>query len=144
MKDKAHFFLGLAAEADARNCRRMSFLIAASNFRVGTRFNCSRFCLSSMDSISQILNFEPESERSLPVSVMRKQIDECAEIVRVLTFNEPDGLTVAAHPGKTEIGIQQPNGSGLTLVTDEFTSYSVREFYRSARLNRHLSPEVVQ
>jgi hypothetical protein len=41
-----HFLLGLAAEAEALNCRRKSFLMAATNFRVGTRFNCSRFSFS--------------------------------------------------------------------------------------------------
>ena len=45
MDSNPHFFLGLAAEADARMVRRMSFLIDASNFLVGTRFN-SLFRLS--------------------------------------------------------------------------------------------------
>ncbi len=34
-----HFFFGLAAAADARMVCRMSFLMLASNFRVGTRFS---------------------------------------------------------------------------------------------------------
>ena len=39
MESKAHFLLGLAADADARIVRRMSFLMLASSLRVGTRFN---------------------------------------------------------------------------------------------------------
>ncbi len=46
MDSKPHFFLGLAADADALSVLRMSLLIEASKVRVGTRFNCSRFCFS--------------------------------------------------------------------------------------------------
>ncbi len=49
MRGKPHFFLGLAAEADARNCLRKSLLIEASNFLVGTlssvAFRLSRFSM---------------------------------------------------------------------------------------------------
>ena len=41
MESKPHFFLGLPADADALMVCRMSFLIAANNFRVGTRFSSS-------------------------------------------------------------------------------------------------------
>lgn len=34
---KSHFFLGLAAEADARNCLRKSLFMDANNLLVGTR-----------------------------------------------------------------------------------------------------------
>ena len=33
---KSYFLLGLAAEADARNCLRKSLFMDASNLRVGT------------------------------------------------------------------------------------------------------------
>jgi hypothetical protein len=36
-----HFFFGFAADADARITFRMSFLMDASNFRVGTFFSKS-------------------------------------------------------------------------------------------------------
>ena len=39
MESNPHFFFGLADAADARIVRRMSFLMLASNFRVGTCFN---------------------------------------------------------------------------------------------------------
>ncbi len=39
MESKPHFFFGLAADADARILCRMSFLMLASNFRVGTCFS---------------------------------------------------------------------------------------------------------
>ncbi len=39
MESNPHFFFGLAAAADSRMVCRMSFLMLASNFRVGTRFN---------------------------------------------------------------------------------------------------------
>jgi transposase-like protein len=45
-EDKPHFFLGLAAEADARNCLRKSFFIDANNFRVGTLRSASSFSFS--------------------------------------------------------------------------------------------------
>jgi hypothetical protein len=41
MESNPHFFLGLLATADARMVRRMSFLIEASSFLVGTRLNSS-------------------------------------------------------------------------------------------------------
>ncbi len=49
MEATGHLFLGLAAEADARNEFRKSRLMLASNFLVGTRFNSSRFCFASME-----------------------------------------------------------------------------------------------
>ncbi len=48
MESKPHFFVDFATEADALNCRLISFLIEASNFRVGTLFNCSLFSFSFM------------------------------------------------------------------------------------------------
>jgi len=45
MESKPHFLFGLAAAADARMVRRMSFLMLASSFRVGTRL--SNFFLPS-------------------------------------------------------------------------------------------------
>ncbi len=39
MESKPHFFLGLAADADARMVCRMSFLMLASNFLVDTCFS---------------------------------------------------------------------------------------------------------
>ena len=47
---KAHFFLGLT-DADARNCRRISCFIEASNFRVGTRFSSGFFGVFAMTLI---------------------------------------------------------------------------------------------
>jgi hypothetical protein len=39
MDSKTHFLLGLAADADTFRAFRMSFLMDASNFLVGTRFS---------------------------------------------------------------------------------------------------------
>lgn len=39
MDSNPHFFFGLAADADALIVLRMSFLMLASNFRMGTRLN---------------------------------------------------------------------------------------------------------
>jgi hypothetical protein len=48
MEANSYLFLGLAAEADARNERRKSTFMLASNFLVGTRFNSSRFVFASI------------------------------------------------------------------------------------------------
>jgi len=48
MEANGYVFLGLAAEADARNDLRKSCLMLASNFLVGTFFSASRFCFASM------------------------------------------------------------------------------------------------
>jgi hypothetical protein len=48
MEATGYFFLGLAAEADARKDFRKSRLMLANSFLVGTRFNSSRFVFSSI------------------------------------------------------------------------------------------------
>ena len=48
MEANHYFFLGLAAEADARKDLRKSRLMLASSFLVGTRFNSSRFSFASI------------------------------------------------------------------------------------------------
>jgi hypothetical protein len=48
MEAKFYFFLGLAAEADARKDLRKSRLMLASNFLLGTRFNSARFSFASI------------------------------------------------------------------------------------------------
>jgi hypothetical protein len=47
MIETGYFFLGLAAEAEARNDLRKSRLMLASSFLVGTFFNSSRLCFAS-------------------------------------------------------------------------------------------------
>ena len=47
MEATGYFFLGLA-DAVGRIAFRRSRLMLASNFLVGTRFNCSRFSFASM------------------------------------------------------------------------------------------------
>ena len=48
MEANSHRFLGLAAEREACICFRKSRLMLASNFRIGTRFNSSRFSFASI------------------------------------------------------------------------------------------------
>ncbi len=47
MEANCYFGLGLEAARAARNCFRKSRFMLASNLRVGTRFNCSRFPFAS-------------------------------------------------------------------------------------------------
>ena len=47
MASNYHPFLGLAADADGLIAFRMSRLMLASNFLVGTLFNSSRFSFAS-------------------------------------------------------------------------------------------------
>jgi len=48
MEANCYFFLGLAAEAEARKAPRKSFLMLASSFLVEIFLNSSRFCLASI------------------------------------------------------------------------------------------------
>jgi hypothetical protein len=48
MEANAHRFLGLAAETEACICFLKSRLMLASSFRIGTRFNSSRFAFASI------------------------------------------------------------------------------------------------
>jgi hypothetical protein len=48
MEAKYYLGLGLEAERVGRTCFRKSRLMLASSFRVGTRFNSSRFCFASI------------------------------------------------------------------------------------------------
>jgi hypothetical protein len=52
MEASGYVFLGLAAEADARNDPRKSRLMLANNVLVDTFFNASRFCFASMMEVS--------------------------------------------------------------------------------------------
>jgi len=47
MEVNFYFFFGLREESVARICVRKSLLMLASNFRVGTLFNSSRFAFAS-------------------------------------------------------------------------------------------------
>src|ERR1700674_2339244 len=57
MEANGYFFLGLAAEADARKTPRKSRFTLASNFLVGTFFSASRFSFASIQGPLADLEF---------------------------------------------------------------------------------------
>src|SRR5437870_2627131 len=89
----SYFFLGFAAEADARNCRRKSFFTLANSFRIGTLCRVCFFSLSDGELMT------------LPdITELFSTDDKCRELLERLRW--PEGPTCPRCKTQTVVRLE--------------------------------------
>ncbi|MGB7282921.1 MAG: hypothetical protein WBE13_11720 [Candidatus Acidiferrum sp.] len=133
MSSKPHPFFVLAGGLAAAASFRISFLIEASNFLVGT-FSKSFFLPSS---ICESLNFQSESKGAVSGRFSHQEVNESLEFQGFLPFGNPCGLTVSALCWQDEFPIQQAHYLRPAFVANELAGRNILQLNSSSRFNRH-------